>query len=80
MTDYGLVRPNILRRVHRAERELALALERSARVRERGAVDVREDRELEAVRGEARERRGRVWEDRPVGERRRERRGGRRCG
>jgi hypothetical protein len=47
-------------------------------MRERGAVDVREDGELEAERGEACERRGRVWEDRPLRERGRERGGCRR--
>jgi hypothetical protein len=38
-------------------------------VRERGTVDVRKDGELKPERGEACERRGRVWEDRPFGER-----------
>jgi hypothetical protein len=62
-----LVRADLLRSVRSRERESLL--ERRARVRERGAVDVREDDEFEAERGRGQfgERWDRIGEDGPVG-------------
>ena len=67
-----LVRANLLRGVHSGERESPL--ERCARVGERGAVDVREDDEVESESGQLGQCGDRIWEDRPVGE------GGCECG
>ena len=62
-----LVRPGVLRGVHRRKREalrLRGALEHALRVREGRAVDVGEHGELEVL-AEPRERVERVWEDGP---------------
>jgi hypothetical protein len=62
-----LVRADLLRGECGRERETAL--ERGARVSERGAVDVREDDEFKAERGGGQldERWDRIGEDGPVG-------------